>query len=213
MRWPAANSGPMTADEREQETSGPLSSFPGASSSGLMPGLAEIRAAWIGFYDAHYHRVVRFVMHNDASLQDAHDAAQEAFTESWAPMVSHPDRWLAVTSKEAWIRMVALRRYRRPPGPRIRPRLAEGAGIPDLPHPGLEPGELTIQAQMVLQALRGLAEQQRSVMAFYLDDFSTTAIADALNLTDEEVRDVKKRARAALKIALDGTMSPGRRQP
>src|SRR5262249_39616352 len=39
------------------------------------------------------------------------------------------------------------------------------------------------------------------------------AIAGALNLTDQQVRDVKKRACAALKIALDGTIFPGRRQP
>ncbi len=27
----------------------------------------------------------------------------------------------AISSKEAWIRMVALRRYHRPPGPRVQP--------------------------------------------------------------------------------------------
>ena len=202
----------MTAHEREPETSGLPSSSPGASRSGRTPVLAEIRAVWIDFYDIHHHRVMRFVMHAGASLQDAQDAVQEAFAESWALMDGHPDRWLAVTSKEAWIRVVALRRYRRPPGPRVRPQLAEEAAIPDLPHPGPEPGELAAQTQTVLQALRSLNEQERSVMAFYLDDFPTTAIADALNLTQQEVRDVKKRARAALKTALAGTMPPGRRQ-
>ena len=203
----------MTAAEREPETSGPPSPSPGAPPLGRAPGQAEVRAAWIDFYDAHYHRVVRFVMHYGASLQDACDAAQEAFTESWALMDNHPDRWLAVTSKEAWIRVVALRRYRRPPGSRIRPQLAEGAVIPDLPDPGPEPGELTVQTQLVLQALRGLKEQERSVMAFYLDDFPAKAIAYALNLTDQQVRDVKKRACTALKTALNRTVPPGRRQP
>jgi len=130
----------MTADDREPEPSGP---YPGAPPPGLMPGLEEIRAAWIAFYDTHYHRVVRFLMHNGACLQDAQDAVQEAFAESWALIDSDPGRWLAVTSKEAWIRVVALRRHRRPPGPRIRPQLAEGAVIPDLPDPGPGPGELT----------------------------------------------------------------------
>jgi DNA-directed RNA polymerase specialized sigma24 family protein len=76
----------MTADEREPETSGPPLSSAAASPPGLTPGRADIRAAWIEFYDAHYHRVVRFVMHYGASPQDACDAAQEAFTESWALM-------------------------------------------------------------------------------------------------------------------------------
>jgi RNA polymerase sigma factor (sigma-70 family) len=173
-----------------------------------MPVLAEIRAAWIDFYDVHYPRVVRFVMHNGACLQDAQDAAEEAFTESWSLMASHPDRWLGVSGKETWIRVVALRRYHRPPGPRIRPQLAAGAVIPDLPDPGPGPAELTAQAQTILQALRSLNELERSVMAFYLDDFPTTAIAEALNLTEQKVRDVKKKARAALKTTLAGTMSP-----
>ena len=53
-------------------------------------------------------------MLNGACLQDAQDAVQEAFTASWTLMDSDPDRWLAVSGKEAWIRVVALRRYRRP---------------------------------------------------------------------------------------------------
>jgi RNA polymerase sigma factor (sigma-70 family) len=66
---------------------------------------------------------------------------------------------------------------------------------------------------MVLQTLRGLDEDERVVMAFYLDDFPTAEIASALNLTEQKVRDIKKKARAALKIALAGHMSPGRKRP
>lgn len=200
----------MTVSEREPEISGLPPSYPSTALAGL--DATEVRTAWIDFYDTQYHRVVRFVMHNGACLQEAQDAVQEAFTESWAMMDSQPDRWLAVTSKEAWIRAVALRRYRRPPGPRIRPRLAEGAAIPDLPHLGPGPDELTTQTQTVLEALRSLDEQARAVMAFYLDDFPTATIADALDITEQRVRDVKKKARAALKTALAGYLSNGGRQ-
>lgn len=48
--------------------------------------LMRMWADWIDFYDAHYHRAVRFMMHVGASLVDAQDAAQEAFTESWKLM-------------------------------------------------------------------------------------------------------------------------------
>jgi RNA polymerase sigma factor (sigma-70 family) len=202
----------MTASERGPETSGPLSSYPRAPQLGSIPVLAEIRSAWIDFYDAHYHRVVRFVMHNGACLQEAQDAVQEAFAESWELIASDPCRWLAIASKEGWIRSVALRRYRRPSGPRIRPLLADGAAIPNLPHPGAGPDDLTAQTQMILQALRSLDEQARAVMAFYLDDFTTTEIAEALDLTEQKVRDIKKKARAALKTWLAGYMPAGRRQ-
>ncbi len=203
----------MTAGDREPETSGSLSSYPGTPPPGFLPVPQEIRAVWIDFYDTHYNRLVRFVMHDGACLQEAQDAVQEAFTESWALVNSHPAQWLAITSKEAWIRTVALRRYRRPPGPRIRPQLAEEAAIPDLPHSEPWPDELIAQTQTVLQALRNLDEQARAVMAFYLDDFPTAAIADALHLTEQKVRDVKKKARATLKTALAGHLSAGGRHP
>jgi hypothetical protein len=92
---------PMTTGEREPEMSGQPSSDPGAPPS--PGGLTEIRASWIDFYDGQFHRTVRFVMNTGASRQDAQDAVQEAFTQSWILVNSHPDRWLAVTSKEAWI--------------------------------------------------------------------------------------------------------------
>ena len=94
--------------------------------------------------------------------------AQEAFTESWALLEQKPGQWLAITRMPGWIRMVALRRYLRPPGPRIRPLLAEGTDIPDLPDPGPGPGRLTVLTQTVLQALRSLDEQTRIAAAFYL---------------------------------------------
>jgi RNA polymerase sigma factor (sigma-70 family) len=203
----------MTTGEREPESSGLPQSRRTVPPPQLMPTVPEVRASWINFYDTHYPRVMRFVMHSGACLQDAQDAVQEAFTESWTLMNSNPDRWSEVSRKEAWIRVVAWRRYLRPPGPRIRPPVADGAVIPDLPDPGLGPSELTTQTQMVLQTLRGLDEDERVVMAFYLDDFPTEEIATALNLTEQRVRDIKKKARAALKIALAGHMSPGRKQP
>ena len=49
-------------------------------------------------------------------------------------------------------------------------------------------------------------------MAFYLDDFPTATIADALDLTEQRVRDVKKKARAALKTALADHLSDRGRQ-
>ena len=104
-----------------------------------MPGsMVQVREEWIEFYDAQYHRVVRFLMLNGASKADAQDAAHDAFIESWDLLAKDPERWRAVAGKAAWIRTVALRRYRRPPGPRRRPLIA-GNEIPDLPAPGPGP--------------------------------------------------------------------------
>jgi RNA polymerase sigma factor (sigma-70 family) len=172
----------------------------------------QVRAEWTGFYDAHYHRVVRFLVHMGASRAEAEEAAQEAFIESWTLMERDPDHWNRHPRKEAWIRTVALRRYRRPPGPRRRP-LVTGAEIPDVPAPGPGHDELTVQTQFVLRALQVLDEEARAVMAFDMDDFPAADIALELGITQQRVWDVKKRARAALRKELTVTMSCGRRQP
>jgi RNA polymerase sigma factor (sigma-70 family) len=203
----------MTAGEHEPETSGLPSPDTGASP--LIPPLdpEKLRAAWIDFYDAHYHRVIRFVMHNGAGLLDAQDAVQEAFTESWALMERSPGQWMAIKDTSGWIRVVALRRHRRPPGVRIRPLLAEGTDMPDLPDLGPGPGRMTVLTQTVLQTLRSLDEETQAVAAFYLDDFSTEEIARAMNLPEQRVRDVKKKAWTALKRALAGCTPRGGRKP
>jgi RNA polymerase sigma factor (sigma-70 family) len=195
----------------EPESAGFLSyaGSPAATAGSLM----QVRAEWIGFYDAHYHRVVRFVMHNGADRREAEDAAQEAFIESWALMDRDPDRWNAITSKEAWIRTVALRRYLRPPGPRRR-LTAGGTPIPDdVPVPGPGHDELTVQTQFVLRALKALDDEARAVMAFDMDGIPAADIARELGITQQRVRDIRKKARTALKKELAGTIAPGRRQP
>ena len=101
-----------------------------------------------------------------------------------------------------WIRVVALRKRQRPPGPRRRPLLADNAEIPDVAAPGPEPGELTAQTQAVLQALRGLDSQAQAVMAYLMDGFPAAVIATTLGITEQRVRDVTKRARTALKRTL-----------
>jgi RNA polymerase sigma-70 factor (ECF subfamily) len=169
-----------------------------------------VRTEWTDFYDSHYYRVLRFLMHNGASQADAQDAAQEAFVESWSLMSNDPARWQAITAKEAWIRTVALRRYRRPPGSRRRPLTAVDE-IPDLAAPGPGHEELTVQAQMVLRALRALDEEARTVMAFDLDGIPAADIARELGITQQRVRDVRKKARTILKQELAGNMTPGRR--
>jgi RNA polymerase sigma factor (sigma-70 family) len=156
---------------------------------------------WSRFYDDHYHRVVRFMMQNGASLADAQDAASEAFVASWVLMNRNPDAWQAVSSHAAWVRTVALRRLARPPGPRRRP-LTANSDVPDQPGPGPGHAELTTQAEAVLQALRALDNEARAVMAFYIDGFTTAETATALSITQQRVRDVRKKARAALKRQL-----------
>ncbi|MBO0804452.1 MAG: sigma-70 family RNA polymerase sigma factor [Nocardiopsaceae bacterium] len=195
----------MTTGDREREPDS--RSWPTPPAPAPAPGiLGDVRAEWIGFYDDHYHRVVRFVMHNGASRPEAEDAAQEAFAESWKLMDRESGRqWRAVANKGAWVRTVALLRHKRPPGPRKRPLMVPSADVPDFAAPGPGHSELTAQSLTVLQALRTLDGVDRAVMAFDMDDFTTADIAAALRISEQRVRDVKKKARIALKRHLVAT--------
>jgi RNA polymerase sigma factor (sigma-70 family) len=191
----------VTADERGGRHGRPAPSYssePEATSASLW----QVRAEWISFYDTEYRQVIGFMMKNGASLQDAQDAVHEAFVESWDLMQTRPGNWKAIANQRAWIRTVALRKFRRPPGSRIRPQLAAGTKIPDVSAHDPEPGELTAQTQAVLHALRCLDEGARRVMAFRLDGFSTDEIAAALDITEQRVRDLMKKARRDLKRIL-----------
>lgn len=87
----------MAADERRPVPAGPPVQFTGLP-AGHPACLVGMRADWIAFYDAEYHFVVRFVMRNGASLEDACDAAEEAFLDSWALMTRQPDPLVASRS-------------------------------------------------------------------------------------------------------------------
>jgi RNA polymerase sigma factor (sigma-70 family) len=163
-----------------------------------------MRTAWVDFYDHEYQPVVRFVVRLGAGLEDARDAAGEAFTESLVLVNHEPEKWAQIEDKRSWVRSVARRKYKRPPGKRIQPLVDKYADIPDLPDPGLEPGELTAQTQAVLQELRKLDEETRTVMAYYMDRFPAAVAANELGITEQRVRDLTKKARATLKRNLSG---------
>jgi RNA polymerase sigma factor (sigma-70 family) len=159
----------------------------------------------------HYHRVIRFVMHMGASQRDAEDAAQEAFYEALVLSKSKPDDWNEIKSKAAWLRTVALRRYRRPPGPRRGPLILV-SDVPDRPAPGSGHEDDVAHVQDVLRALRTLPEEELPVAAFDLDGIPTSDIAHALGMTEQRVRDIRKKYRAKLKRELGGNTVPGGRR-
>ncbi|WP_084965496.1 sigma-70 family RNA polymerase sigma factor [Thermoactinospora rubra] len=163
-----------------------------------------VRAAFVSFAEHEYHSLKVFLLRCGASHEDSEDAAQEAFIDAWRLLINHPSRWIAVREPRAWIRTVALRALARPRGQRRRQILT----IPlDLDQPGHDRVSSDWTEQVALEsdvraALQALPWDQRLAMAYRLDDFTHAAIADQLGMTEQQVRDLVKRARAALKIYL-----------
>lgn len=162
-------------------------------------------------FKAHYHKLIRFVMCMGASLRDAEEAASDAFYEGLVLAKGKPNEWNEIRSKEAWLRTVALRRCRRPSGLRRRPPLLV-AELPDQLVRGTGHEDTVAGAQDVLRVLHTLPDEERTVAAFDLDDIPTADIAHSLEITEQRVRDVRKKYRAKLKRELGGNMNREGRQ-
>ena len=141
-----------------------------------------------------YHRLVVQLYGVTGDAAEAEDLVQEAFVRAAAA----GKRFLAVDNHEAWLRTVAINvqrsRWRRIRNlSRIRERLA--APPTDLP-------ELAARLD-VIEALRGLPEGQREVVALhYLADLPLNEIAQTLGIAQGTVKSRLSRGRAALALTL-----------
>jgi hypothetical protein len=170
--------------------------------------VARARAEMIEFCESEYPRVVRFLMLAGAPEEVAEKGAREAFADWWAVLGAEPGRrWEENGNRSAWVRATALRsRALRPAGVRTRPSAAggTGAGMPG----AAGPGGLAVH-QELLQALRGLDEEPRRVMAFIADGFTTAEVALALFLTEQKVQAARDAAGLRLRQAMAGSQAAG----
>jgi DNA-directed RNA polymerase specialized sigma24 family protein len=192
--------GPL-ASTQERKTS--ASHFPGTDPARLV----QVRADFIDFYVREHHRVVVFLINNGASRQAAEDAMQEAIAESWA--LAESGRWAEISNHRAWVRAVALRKYRRPPGPRTLPAAVLVPDLAETTDPAGFMDEVTAGTLLVREALLALPPALRAVIAFQMDGFSGPETAAYLGITAQQVRDLRKKARKILARRLAG---PERRQ-
>lgn len=182
-----------SADQRDH---GPI-----VDGSSLATGVAQLRSEFVAFYDREYPCVVLFLMRCGATFQAAEDATQDAFVDAWT--IAERGMWTHLDSQRGWIRTVALRKYRRPSGCR-KPQLyvVPVAECPEDMRPDSDLADLTVGTQMVIEALRALSPELQAVMAFDLDGFTASEAAHFLDLTDQQVRDRRKKARKILAVKL-----------
>lgn len=170
-----------------------------------MAGMAAMRETFIEFTDREWGPVVNWVRLAGASLPQAEDAVQEAFLEAWRNIKQRPEAWEKVRNPEAWIRVVALRRCRRPIRTLGKELEISADVLPDPADPRPDPAEFTAQTRDVMATLGWLPDDLAAVMALTMDHFTSAEIGEVLGLTDMQVRDRRKQARALLKRRLART--------
>jgi RNA polymerase sigma factor (sigma-70 family) len=180
---------------------GPAAGDESAAEAAARATSAEMRAEFLDFYDRERDYVVRFMINCGASVEDAQDAAQEAFVDAWTHNVL-PDKWADVNNPRGWIRVVALKKYQRLYGRRPQVPTVPVSDLSDTPQPASNHADLIPGTLLVLDALRSLDPELRAILAFHLDGFSGPEIAEQLNLTEQKVRDLLKKARKILAIKL-----------
>jgi RNA polymerase sigma factor (sigma-70 family) len=128
------------------------------------------------FYRGFLPRLVAFLLWQGARLTDAADIAQDTMIKAY-------QHWSEVRSPEAWARTVASREL-------IRRIVA----CPEDPHPAppecpLLPAVTNVEAweqqHDILRLLADLPPRQRQVLAWTMEGYTPTEIADELGITPE----------------------------
>jgi RNA polymerase sigma-70 factor (ECF subfamily) len=142
------------------------------------------------FYLREMRAVSVFLMHQGATPYEAADAAHEAIAKLL------PDQWRTLEHPRAWLRVTAQRCYWRQDDCRTSP----ADPVPDRPGGTCPVAEvvLTDTQQQIVDALHQLSPGRRTVMAWYLDDFDYSEIAEMLRMTPAAVRQNICRARKDL---------------
>lgn len=151
-------------------------------------------------YEAERGALLWYLRSQGVPAHEAEDAVQAAFVRllQASEDIREP-RW--------WLRKVALNEYRRT-SPAVRGSRRPTVVVPvppaELPDPGeaADPAELTEQAVWAHDAIAGLPDKQRRVMADHVDGRSHQQIADDTGMSNAAVRQNLQRARRALRRTL-----------
>lgn len=153
------------------------------------------RAAFDGFYRAHYAPVVRLAYSLTGSRSIAEELAQEAFVAAhgrWAQLYGF-DR------PDLWVRRVVINRsisYR-------RREATERRALEHLPHDPCVSPDPELHDERLWAAMRELSPRQAEALAlFYVEDQPLSEVAKILGLGEETVKTHLKRGRAALAAKL-----------
>ncbi|MEU6149532.1 sigma-70 family RNA polymerase sigma factor [Actinosynnema sp. NPDC047251] len=147
-------------------------------------------------FRAEYGRVVAYLCYHGFARHIAEDAAAEAMAAAWEKKVKAGRRagWVRVAAKRS-----AVRKVKDDPLRRLR---AKGYLPPGAEDDGTHEYRAVEQHDELVAAMRSLPENQRAVMALFLDGLSPKEVAGRLRMPERTAYDLLKRARTHLRSVL-----------
>ncbi|WP_051153211.1 RNA polymerase sigma factor [Nocardia niigatensis] len=146
------------------------------------------------FYREFIKPLIGFLMWQGASLADASEVAQETMTKAMTC-------WADIRNPKAWTRLVAGRALVRRFASVDEDPVAEVSERPALLYSDADL-DAWEQRQDVMAALAKLPPRQRQVMAWTLQEYTPSEIADTLQIAATAVRANLKKARRNIAIHL-----------
>ncbi|MFI6567081.1 RNA polymerase sigma factor [Streptomyces sp. NPDC050534] len=153
------------------------------------------QSSFTNFYASEVRLIVLFVYKNGATWDDAWDATQNAFAETF-------QRWDSIDYPAKYVRATALRNYRAQQQ-RSSEDVRRATEAEWFYFPSFDQLKLLDEEKDVIDAIAKLPDRQREVMAWSYDGFSISEISDLLRVDAGRVRSNLHLARKRLKEALN----------
>jgi RNA polymerase sigma factor (sigma-70 family) len=165
------------------------------------------------FFRVEFPRLVKFLLTAGFGVEEAQDAAAEAMVDLYL-------RWAHVGNVTAYVRAAALHsatNQARRDRERVTRSIRGGWVVPELVDPFGSVDERLDAGRQLLELVRCLPYQQRVVLAWHLDGFKNTEIADHFEMNPATVgsnlRHAKQRLREMLEIQRRAKGDDERRDP
>lgn len=157
--------------------------------------MPEVKESFDDFFRRDYVRLIAFVRKLGFSYQESEDAASEAMTGACVA-------WSTLTKPSAWVRTAAHRiAVKGAVRSRERDLRAQSDWVTSR-KTGNEDFDVLDDIMRITDLLNRLSEQQRLMMAWHLDGFTTREIAQEVGVVESTVRSTLRHARERLRTML-----------
>jgi DNA-directed RNA polymerase specialized sigma24 family protein len=147
-----------------------------------------------------YDAVVKYVQGLGATIADAQDATQEAFTDAWQRISE--DGTASIYAPRGWLRLVARRKYQQPSSRRGAVLAIPVPYLPEVVRGNDDPSALSALAVSVRRGLEQMGDPLRTILELSMDGLTAREIVAALGRGDQPsqaelqwVQDQLKKAR------------------